>query len=364
MRPVVLPGAVAASTGASAFVPGLPLTGLLLLPIALAYAPRQWDRFGIGLCFCATMGVQLVGLLTGYGVGLVPVVFGLTVVTILQALVMAFLPPIVAMAVLAASPVFWGHPIFAVWEVSPVHGVAAVALGAAIVALLSIRKTAVVGVGLYALCAGAAMFGAPLTAKTVPIIGVNTAFTSRSMLPATDWGTVARKVGQVRGGDLLAVALPESTIERDWTRAAAYFRGVADLDGISLLIGDSTTTGQKVLLVRPGNSAAKVVYRQRVPILGVDWTPWEGGAVPNFWGTGVQSVTLAPGRTLRLGFLICYENYLALPWAETIAAAPAAVVVVANDRWSRGSAYPLAAAKIRAAAARALGGPVVFSGNN
>ncbi|WP_127903557.1 hypothetical protein [Solirhodobacter olei] len=310
------------------------------------------------------MGLQLVGLLTGYGFGLESVVVCLALVTMLQALVMALLPPVLAMVVLTASPVFWGHPIFAVWEVSPVHGAAAVTLGAGIIALLSIRRTAVVGICLYTLCWVALVFGVSTSAKRVPILGLATAFTSRSVLPATDWGGIARKVGQVQGRDLLAVALPESTIENDRTRAAEYFRGVADLVGVSFLIGDSTKTGQEILLVRPDRSAPKVVYRQRVPILGVDWMPWKrSGAVPDFWNSGVKPVALAPGRTLRLGFLICYESYLALPWAETIAAAPAAVVVVANDRWSRRSAYPLAASKIRAAATRASGAAIIFAEN-
>ena len=129
------------------------------------------------------------------------------------------------------------------------------------------------------------------------------------------------------------------------------------------LVAESTSAGPQVLAVEP-RGTSKTVYRQRFPILGIDWTPWRSrGAIPHPLSTGVAPVADANGTRHQLGFLICYEAYLTLPAIETIAAAPETIVVMANDRWSRGTLYPEGGAKIRAAMAWAAGVPVVAARN-
>ncbi|MDE3238884.1 MAG: hypothetical protein KGN33_07980 [Paracoccaceae bacterium] len=361
--PLFWAAVVGVGASASAFAPHTPLTGLLLLPVALERAGSWGRKLLIGICFGAAMSWQLIPVLVGYGFSAGPVVFAIAAVVILQAVVMSGLPVLLAMAVLFFSPVFWGHPIFALWGVSPVHGHAAVVFGGVVLALICVRRTQLAGLGVYAACALlTVVVSAPARSPTV--IGVDTAFTSRSFLPATDWSEVAGQVERVSATGKFAIALPESTIEGDWGRGEVYFREVAQLTGHDLLVGESTPRGQVIRWVSNTDPKVVTVYRQRQPILGVDWHPWNArGEVEAAFGNGVASVDIGKGRRERLGFLICYEGYLALPWAETIIADPQAIVVIANDRWSRGSRYPVAARKIRAAAEQAAGVDVIAARN-
>ncbi|TMV69303.1 hypothetical protein FGG78_30820, partial [Thioclava sp. BHET1] len=338
--PVARMALVGLAAGASAFLPDLPLTGLLGLPIALACARSRKERLGYALAFEIAMSLQLVPLLIGYGLPPVAALLCLSAVMIAQASLIALVPPQLAMLLTLFSPVFWGHPLWAAFEVTPVHGIAAEIFGLGLVLLFATRKLIAPACILYALCAVLRLAGPFPGIHTAPVAAIDTAFTSRAFLPGADWGLIAQKIEALPAEDRRPIALPESTLERDLPQGRGYFSGVAQRIGRSLLLGEATPKGPVMEALRP-DGQSRVVYRQRLPILGVDWTPWtKTGAQTHPFSSGVAAIEAADDRKIRIGFLICYEAYLALPWLETIAAEPQAVVVVTNDRWSRGTLYP------------------------
>lgn len=126
--------------------------------------------------------------------------------------------------------------------------------------------------------------------------------------------------------------LPETVAGR-WTEAVPlYWRGALEEPGASVLVGvvlrDSDGWSNALVHVTP--TSHDVAYRQRWPLPIALWRPWTEPSVR----IRPLAASVAKIAGIDAGFLICWEQLLIWPAAQTFAQAPAVVFVASNSWWT------------------------------
>ncbi|OWV64151.1 conjugal transfer protein TraB [Rhizobium sp. R339] len=167
-------------------------------------------------------------------------------------------------------------------------------------------------------------------------------------------------------GGARSIVLPESalgfwtpTVERLWVRAlqatdATVIAGAEVIDA----------GGYDNVLIAISGDAARLLYRERMPVPGSMWQPWRpllgasGGARAHFFSNPV--VTVAGGR---IAPLICYEQLIVWPVLQSMLLEPDVIIAVGNGWWTKGTSIVAIQRASTQAWARLFDKPVVFSFN-
>jgi len=168
------------------------------------------------------------------------------------------------------------------------------------------------------------------------------------------------------GADRDVVVLPESaiglwtpTVERLWVRA---LRG----SGLRVLAGASVIDqrGYDNVLVEISADAARIAYRQRMPVPGSMWQPWltltggTGGAQAHWFAHPVSEVAGS-----RVAILICYELLIVWPIIQSMLYDPVEIVAVGNGWWTRGTTIVAIQQASAVAWSRLFAKPLILSFN-
>ena len=162
------------------------------------------------------------------------------------------------------------------------------------------------------------------------------------------------------------VVLPESalgfwtpTVERLWTSGLR--------DGDATVIAGATVlnaTGYDNVLVAIDGMGARILYRERIPVLGSMWQPWRsllgesGGARADFFANPV-----VPIGASRAAPLICYEQLIVWPILQSMLHDPDFVVAVGNGWWTEGTSIVAIQRAAATAWAKLFAKPLVIAFN-
>lgn len=137
--------------------------------------------------------------------------------------------------------------------------------------------------------------------------------------------------------DARVVVLPESTlgfwtptVERVW-REGLLGSGLTVIAGAAVV----DNRGYDNVMVALSADAAKVLYRERMPVPGSMWQPWlrwtgqGGGARADFFANPVVELD-----GMRIAPLICYEQLILWPVLQSVLHAPELIVAVGNGWWT------------------------------
>lgn len=139
------------------------------------------------------------------------------------------------------------------------------------------------------------------------------------------------------GKDVRVAVLPESafgfwtpTVARVWQEG---LRG----SNLTVIAGAAVIDprGYDNVMVAISADAAKVLYRERMPVPGSMWQPWlqwtgqGGGARADFFGNPVVEI-----KGVRIAPLICYEQLVLWPVLQSMLHSPQVVVAVGNGWWT------------------------------
>nr|WP_233284281.1 conjugal transfer protein TraB [Agrobacterium tumefaciens] len=176
--------------------------------------------------------------------------------------------------------------------------------------------------------------------------------------------TVRRSIAE--RPDAHVVVLPESTlgfwtptVERVWHEG---LRGSNLIVIAGAAVIDSR--GYDNVMVAISADAAKVLYRERMPVPGSMWQPWlrwtgqGGGAKADFFGNPVVEVD-----GVRIAPLICYEQLIVWPVLQSMLHAPEVIVAVGNGWWTENTSIVAIQKASVSAWARLFGLPVVMAFN-
>ncbi len=176
--------------------------------------------------------------------------------------------------------------------------------------------------------------------------------------------TMRRRIAAHPGARV--VVLPESalgfwtpTVARVWQDS---FRG----SDITVIAGAAIIDprGYDNVIVVISTDAAKVLYRERMPVPGSMWQPWlrwtgqGGGARADFFGNPLVAVD-----GFKVAPLICYEQLLLWPVLQSMLLAPEVIVAVGNGWWTENTAVVAIQKASVSAWARLFGLPVVMAFN-
>jgi len=160
--------------------------------------------------------------------------------------------------------------------------------------------------------------------------------------------------------------LPESalgfwtpTVGRVWQEG---LRG----SGLTIVAGAAVIDprGYDNVMVATSANAAKILYRERMPVPGSMWQPWfqwterGGGARADFFGNPVVNV-----GGVRIAPLICYEQLILWPVLQSMLHSPEVIVAVGNGWWTENTSIVAIQKASVAAWARLFGLPVVMAFN-
>lgn len=137
--------------------------------------------------------------------------------------------------------------------------------------------------------------------------------------------------------DARVVVLPESTlgfwtptVDRVW-REGLLGSGLTVIAGAAVV----DNRGYDNVMVALSADAAKVLYRERMPVPGSMWQPWlrwtgqGGGARADFFSNPVVEV-----GGIRIAPLICYEQLILWPVLQSMLHSPEVIVAVGNGWWT------------------------------
>ncbi|MDS7598446.1 conjugal transfer protein TraB [Agrobacterium tumefaciens] len=180
---------------------------------------------------------------------------------------------------------------------------------------------------------------------------------TEAVLPASWFGvdlemsaSMGREMGLGRQRHLINVArahppgatvvLPESalgfwtpTLGRAWQQALAG-TGLTVIAGAAII----DSQGYDNVLLKMSAGGNDVLYRERMPVPGSMWQPWQGwfgdrsGARAHFFANPVVEV-----GNWRVAPLICYEQLLLWPVLQSAFHQPDAIVAVGNGWWTEGT---------------------------
>jgi hypothetical protein len=166
--------------------------------------------------------------------------------------------------------------------------------------------------------------------------------------------------------DTHIVVLPESTLGF-WTPTIArvWLDGLRG-SGLTVIAGAGAVDpkGYDNVMVVISADAAKILYRERMPVPGSMWQPWlqwtaqGGGARADFFGNPVVDVD-----GFKIAPLICYEQLILWPVLQSMLHSPEVIVAVGNGWWTENTSIVAIQKASVAAWARLFGLPVVLAFN-
>jgi hypothetical protein len=137
--------------------------------------------------------------------------------------------------------------------------------------------------------------------------------------------------------DARVVVLPESTlgfwtptVQRVW-REGLLGSGLTVIAGAAVV----DTRGYDNVMVALSADAAKILYRERMPVPGSMWQPWlrwtgqGGGARADFFANPVVEV-----GGIRIAPLICYEQLILWPVLQSMLHSSEVIVAAGNGWWT------------------------------
>lgn len=137
--------------------------------------------------------------------------------------------------------------------------------------------------------------------------------------------------------DIRVVVLPESALGF-WTPTVArvWQEGLRGSD-LTVIAGAAVIDagGYDNVMAAVSADAAKVLYRERMPVPGSMWQPWlqwtgqGGGARADFFGNSMVEVD-----GVRIAPLICYEQLILWPVLQSMLHSPQVIVAVGNGWWT------------------------------
>ncbi|CUX66437.1 Conjugal transfer protein TraB [Agrobacterium tumefaciens str. Kerr 14] len=166
--------------------------------------------------------------------------------------------------------------------------------------------------------------------------------------------------------DTQIVVMPESTLGF-WTPTLARAWG-GSLRGLGLTVIAGAAVvdpgGYDNVMVAISADAAKVLYRERMPVPGSMWQPWlrwtgqRGGARADFFGNPVVEL-----NGTRIAPLICYEQLIVWPVLQSMLHSPQVIVAVGNGWWTENTSIVAIQKASVSAWARLFGLPLVVAFN-
>lgn len=165
------------------------------------------------------------------------------------------------------------------------------------------------------------------------------------------------------GKDVRVAALPESalgfwtpTVERVWQEG---FRG----SDLTIVAGAAVidAKGYDNVMVAISADAAKILYRERMPVPGSMWQPWlqwtgqGGGARANFFGN-----PMVEADGFKVAPLICYEQLILWPVLQSMLYSPELIVAVGNGWWTENTSIVAIQKASSVAWASLFGLPIVM----
>ncbi|MBB3594790.1 hypothetical protein FHX08_005200 [Rhizobium sp. BK529] len=162
------------------------------------------------------------------------------------------------------------------------------------------------------------------------------------------------------------VVLPESsfgfwtiTVQRFWQRQLIG-TGVTVVAGAAVAGED----GYDNVMVAISESESSVIYRERMPVPGSMWQPWQrllggrGGARAHLFANPVVGVAGA-----RAAPLICYEQLIVWPILQSMLHDPDLIIAIGNGWWTSGTSIVPIQRASAIAWARLFAKPIVLSFN-
>lgn len=147
-------------------------------------------------------------------------------------------------------------------------------------------------------------------------------------------------VRKAAGEGSRVVVLPESALGF-WTPTVArlWQEGLKGLD-VTVVAGAAVIDahGYDNVMVAVGSGAAKILYKERMPVPVSMWQPWlrwtgqGGGARAHLFANPVVEIE----RT-RIAPLICYEQLIVWPVLQSMLHSPAVIVATGNGWWTTGT---------------------------
>ncbi|MGO6949627.1 conjugal transfer protein TraB [Rhizobium johnstonii] len=171
----------------------------------------------------------------------------------------------------------------------------------------------------------------------------------------------------VEAGENVRVAvLPESALGF-WTPTAArvWQEGLRG-SNLTVIAGAAVIEprGYDNVMVAISTDAAKVLYRERMPVPGSMWQPWlrwteqGGGARADFFANPVVEVD-----GVRIAPLICYEQLIVWPVLQSMLYSPEVIVAVGNGWWTENTSIVAIQKASAIAWARLFDLPIVMAFN-
>lgn len=155
------------------------------------------------------------------------------------------------------------------------------------------------------------------------------------------------------------VVLPESS-GSVWTQATQALWERSDLDQTIYLNAElKKSKSSESVLVKISDNESTIVYRQRMPVPITMWNPFQRDMYKAKW---IQNTTeTVEGK--RLGFLICYEQYLVWPILDVMRQNPDVLVGMSNLWWAKDSQLSKGQDMVLTAWSRLMGTELVLSKN-
>lgn len=276
-----------------------------------------------------------------------------------------------AASVLMAIPPFgilgWAHPLTAAGVLFPRWGWFGLVAMAAGLAVLTTRRRPAAAVALAGIWLWSAVSWTPPTVSpawhAVDLhLGATLGRTS-DLARHRDLAATARAAA--RAPDDIVV-LPESTlglwtvtVERFWQRELSG-------TGLTIVAGAAVVdeAGYDNVVVAISESKSSVIYRERMPVPGSMWQPWQGliggsgGARAHFFSNPAVEVAGA-----RVAPLICYEQLIVWPILQSMLHDPDLIVTIGNGWWTSGTSIVDIQRASASAWARLFNKPLVISFN-
>jgi predicted amidohydrolase len=166
--------------------------------------------------------------------------------------------------------------------------------------------------------------------------------------------------------DARVVVLPESTLGFWTPTVERLWRDGLRGSGLTVITGAAVVEpgGYDNVLVAISSDAAKVLYRERMPVPGSMWQPWlrwtgqGGGARADFFGNPVVEID-----GVRVAPLICYEQLIVWPALQSMLHSPEVIVAVGNGWWTNNTSIVVIQKASAIAWARLFGQPLVMAFN-
>ncbi|MFB7146052.1 conjugal transfer protein TraB [Agrobacterium deltaense] len=176
--------------------------------------------------------------------------------------------------------------------------------------------------------------------------------------------TMRRRIATHPGTRVMV--LPESALGFWTPTVARVWRDGLRGSNLTVIAGAAVVNprGYDNVMVAISADAAKILYRERMPVPGSMWQPWlrwtgqGGGAAADFFANPAVEVD-----GVRIAPLICYEQLILWPVLQSMLHAPEVIVAVGNGWWTENTSIVAIQEASVAAWARLFGLPVVMAFN-